>query len=182
MTPVPRAAKVAEVRDSQRCSQKPNIKVETFSFYQLRGKEELIAKLKELHNEAFQESPSNPFLVSPLSSFMVDECPASILMVAFDSNDSTQPLGYAIVEPEDPYTSYLRVIATAPEQQGKGVGSELMSRCLSHAKTQNTNTLALDVPVTHEGAIAFYLKNGFEPDCDSVSDDGTQRMTSSRIV
>jgi RimJ/RimL family protein N-acetyltransferase len=49
-----------------------------------------------------------------------------------------------------------------PSARGKGVGTELMSRVLSHAKTFGLEKVELNVYSENKAAIALYKKFGFE--------------------
>ena len=49
-----------------------------------------------------------------------------------------------------------------PEARGKGVGSELVSRVLTHAKTFGLEKVELNVYSENKAAIALYKKFGFE--------------------
>lgn len=57
---------------------------------------------------------------------------------------------------------YIDTLAVAQDQQGKGIGSQLLQRAIDHYTTQGT-TLGLLVDVDNPKAEKLYLKMGFIP-------------------
>lgn len=57
--------------------------------------------------------------------------------------------------------TWLLGIGVSPKAQGKGVGQQLVAGIKELAKFNGIHKLSLRVLGTNEGAIRFYLKNGF---------------------
>ena len=56
----------------------------------------------------------------------------------------------------------LMEIAVAPEQQGKGLGNEMLAFVLSHCKAKGMHSCWLEVRASNVPAIHLYTKQGFE--------------------
>ncbi len=53
-------------------------------------------------------------------------------------------------------------IVIAPSYQSKGLGSYLLSQLFIQVKSANQNKIFLEVRVSNQSALNFYLKHGFE--------------------
>lgn len=62
-------------------------------------------------------------------------------------------------EGDPPNTWRLRGMATVPELQGQGIGEQVLSSCLDHAKRQGGALMWCNA---RTGALGFYRKYGFE--------------------
>jgi GNAT superfamily N-acetyltransferase len=57
--------------------------------------------------------------------------------------------------------SHLSVLAVEQSAEGKGVGSQLLDRCVAWAKERNSDRLTLSALVTNARARALYERRGF---------------------
>jgi ribosomal protein S18 acetylase RimI-like enzyme len=89
---------------------------------------------------------------------------------------------HARVTPPVPADSlYVISLAVTPERRGQGIGSALLRRVVEEALESGLRSVSLDVAVRNDGAIRFYLREGFvtvaeghapprrgSPDVDSI--------------
>lgn len=62
---------------------------------------------------------------------------------------------------DDSKTSYISQLAVKERFQGKGIGQNLLDKCVEIAKKTNRVAIELEVDDENEKAISFYKKNGF---------------------
>lgn len=80
-------------------------------------------------------------------------------ILAFDED---MAVGFAAFSEIAPATYKLHKIYILPEQQGKGVGKEMLSHVLQKVKESGGTTLRLNVNRNNLPAMAFYEKAGFK--------------------
>lgn len=59
------------------------------------------------------------------------------------------------------HAGYITNVSVLPEFSGKGIGSELLSRCIDHAIKGNYREIRLEVNKANTKAISLYRKNDF---------------------
>ncbi|HNR17806.1 MAG TPA: GNAT family N-acetyltransferase [Chitinophagaceae bacterium] len=94
------------------------------------------------------------------------EEPGSIFLLAYDD---AEPIGYAKVRDGEKHSEFngftsieIARIYALKKSIGKGVGRELMQKCISIAREMNRDIIWLGVWEKNERAIQFYRKWGFE--------------------
>jgi ribosomal protein S18 acetylase RimI-like enzyme len=76
-------------------------------------------------------------------------------------HDDNEPVGFASYSPTEPGIYKLNKLYVLPNQQGKGIGKQMIT-CIIHALQQLQAThLRLNVNIHNTQAIGFYEKNGF---------------------
>jgi GNAT superfamily N-acetyltransferase len=75
-----------------------------------------------------------------------------------------RPIGLALgfVSPDDPTTGILHVIAVDPAHRRKGLGRELVTRCVADASERGATTIATAAWADDRPTIAFLQAVGFE--------------------
>ncbi len=73
-----------------------------------------------------------------------------------------QPVAYVIYVGEEDGVAYVPELAVAPEQQGQGHGSKLLSWLSEHLADDGYTELRLTVQASDERARRFYEHHGFE--------------------
>ncbi|MDI9589871.1 MAG: GNAT family N-acetyltransferase [Acidobacteriota bacterium] len=58
-------------------------------------------------------------------------------------------------------TAYISMIVITAEAQGRGIGSQLLSRVIEDSRRRGMTTLRLEVALDNERALGFYAKHGF---------------------
>lgn len=83
-------------------------------------------------------------------------------------------VGYMSVEHDCEKSGKTKIhkIYVLPDLQKKGVGKALLARAIAEAKKANSRALFLNVNKQNNGAIAFYLRNGFVRIKEEVIDIG----------
>lgn len=94
------------------------------------------------------------------------EEPGSIFLLAYDD---AEPIGYAKMRDREKHSEFngftsieIARIYALKKSIGKGVGRELMQKCISIAREMNRDIIWLGVWEKNERAIQFYRKWGFE--------------------
>lgn len=94
------------------------------------------------------------------------EEPGSIFLLAYDD---AEPIGYAKMRDGEKHSGFngftsieIARIYALKKSIGKGVGRELMQKCISIAREMNRDIIWLGVWEKNERAIQFYRKWGFE--------------------
>lgn len=94
------------------------------------------------------------------------EEPGSIFLLAYDD---AEPIGYAKMRDGEKHSEFngftsieIARIYALKKSIGKGVGRELMQKCISIAREMNRDIIWLGVWEKNERAIQFYRKWGFE--------------------
>lgn len=94
------------------------------------------------------------------------EEPGNIFLLAYDN---TEPVGYAKMRDGENRSEFdglcsieIARIYALKKSIGKGVGRELMQKCISIAREMNRDIIWLGVWEKNERAIQFYRKWGFE--------------------
>ena len=94
------------------------------------------------------------------------EEPGNIFLLAYDD---TEPIGYAKMRDGEKRSEFeglcsieIARIYAVKKSIGKGVGRELMQKCIDIAREMNRDIIWLGVWEKNERAIQFYLKWGFE--------------------
>lgn len=134
----------------------------------------LIAKLSR---QTFYETFADSNTTSDMDKFMNEqfnnevlmqevETPGSIFYVAYEDD---QPVGYVRLRNGDNHPEFkgassieIARIYAIKKSIGKGVGRELMLKCIDIAQEMNRDIIWLGVWEKNERAIAFYQKWGFE--------------------
>ncbi len=76
--------------------------------------------------------------------------------------DGTLRLGSIFcVKGPDPETAKLRLFLLVPEARGRGLGRQLLTLCLDHARSQGFKRMTLWTHESHRAACALYTKAGF---------------------
>lgn len=70
--------------------------------------------------------------------------------------------GYSLFGVGDPDTAHLYKILVSPDEQGKGLSSELLIRGESILKSSGANSVYLEVELTNLRALGFYQKHGYQ--------------------
>lgn len=65
------------------------------------------------------------------------------------------------VKGPDPETAKLRLFLLVPEARGRGLGRQLLTLCLDHARAQGFKRMTLWTHESHRAACALYTKAGF---------------------
>ena len=134
----------------------------------------LIAKLSR---QTFYETFADSNTTSDMDKFMNEqfnnevlmeevETPGSIFYLAYEND---QPVGYIRLRNGDNHPEFkgassieIARIYAIKKSIGKGVGRELMLKCIDIAQEMNRDIIWLGVWEKNERAIAFYQKWGFE--------------------
>ncbi len=88
---------------------------------------------------------------------------------AFVATIDGEPCGVVSVHPDTDYFTghprvYVDILVVAHEAEGKGVGRALMARVERWARDNAFREVVLDVFAGNQGAIAFYERQGYQPD------------------
>lgn len=67
----------------------------------------------------------------------------------------------AYCDDQEKRIAYITSVSVRREWIGKGIASQLMSRCIEHAKTSRMRQINLEVAHSNTSAIKLYEKNGF---------------------
>ena len=142
--------------------------------YALPAEAPLIADISRLtFYETFAESNTVEDMEKFLNEqFSMDtliketEEPGNIFLLAYDD---TEPIGYAKMRDGEKRSEFeglcsieIARIYAVKKSIGKGVGRELMQKCIDIAREMNRDIIWLGVWEKNERAIQFYLKWGFE--------------------
>jgi ribosomal protein S18 acetylase RimI-like enzyme len=79
----------------------------------------------------------------------------------FIAEDEGQVVGVYVLLPTRPRTVELVNIAVAKEQQGKGIGKQLVNHAIQIAKSQGYKTIEIGTGNSSIGQLALYQKCGF---------------------
>ncbi|MFC6976227.1 GNAT family N-acetyltransferase [Halomicroarcula sp. GCM10025709] len=74
--------------------------------------------------------------------------------------DDGGPVGYALVVPDHPI-AYLAELAVAPAEQGRGIGTQLLSTLFERLRAAGFETVRLTARADDERVRGFYDKLGF---------------------
>ena len=88
---------------------------------------------------------------------------------AFVATIDGEPCGLVSVHPDEDYftghpRAYVDILVVAREAEGKGVGRALMDHVERWARDRAFREVVLDVFAGNQGAIAFYGRQGYQPD------------------
>lgn len=78
--------------------------------------------------------------------------------------EADKVIGWCDICPmEHPTTKHIGILGMGllPEYRGKGIGADLLKKCLMHAKSRGLEIVQLDVYTSNKGAIHLYKKLGF---------------------
>ncbi len=71
------------------------------------------------------------------------------------------PIGVVLVLPKGEKTAELKAVAVAPEQQGRGVGKQLLALVLDELRRWGVGRVIVGTGNSSIGQLAFYQKAGF---------------------
>jgi GNAT superfamily N-acetyltransferase len=79
---------------------------------------------------------------------------------------------------EGPDEVGLRMLAVAPEAQGRGVGTALITACVARARAAGRRTILLHTTAPMTAAHRLYGRTGFrrDPPRDEILDDGLKLL------
>lgn len=83
------------------------------------------------------------------------------------------------VSNQEPDTWKIRQVAVEPEEQGKGIGTQLMERAESEARLERIKKLTLHARAE---AVAYYEKFGFESEGDPFPELGIEHQAMVKIL
>ncbi len=75
--------------------------------------------------------------------------------------DGGAPNGVVLVLPKGEKTAELKAVAVAPEQQGRGVGKQLLAMVLDELRRRGVGRVVVGTGNSSIGQLAFYQKAGF---------------------
>ena|SRR3990167_779975 len=70
-------------------------------------------------------------------------------------------LGYAVMSVHPGY-SHIKLIGVLPEEQGQGIGTDLLRACIQRSVDSGNTKIELEVSTENLVAIALYKKHGFK--------------------
>lgn len=88
--------------------------------------------------------------------------PAGLILVFDDARGELAASHWTKVEPTEPDTGEVYVVAVDPGQQGRGLGKLVTALGLAHLKTRGVQRIDLYVEGDNEAAVATYQRLGFE--------------------
>lgn len=106
-----------------------------------------------------------------VATVLVAEVDGRVVGTATYVGDAASPLA----ESEDPDDAGLRMLAVAPDAEGRGIGTALVERAISLARRDGRRRLVLLSRPTMRAAHAIYGRLGFEraPELDETWSDVT---------
>lgn len=121
----------------------------------------LIQRHGELYaeHEGFDET-FEPLVADILVNFMRHRDPK--VDRAWIAHQGPKRLGSVFcVASGEPSVAKLRLFLVEPSTRGTGLGQQLLTRCMDHARATGHHTLRLWTHESHKAACALYAKNGF---------------------
>jgi [ribosomal protein S18]-alanine N-acetyltransferase len=112
------------------------------------------AFIQALASEAFQEYTTD----SRARALPMTRDANAITIVATDEDVQ---VGFAVLRIKSSANAYLDAIAVSTRARGRGVGSSLLRRAESEAKTQRARALDLVTAEANLAALELFLKHGF---------------------